>query len=153
MDVREPGITALDPDAAACLLAFSLQGLPNPAVPVLAILAGLYAKEVTCECECYIRDGATDRELLVGVGLRTGDEELTTEWWGELADAIEDACAEDDDARLNRDQCGLTSVRELRATMFHAGTAGFNEGVATWVSDPVGEDRDSPFTFLCRVAR
>ena len=42
------------------------------------------------------------------------------------------------------------TVGELRAAMRHAGTAGFVDGLAEWVSDPAGPDPKSPFTVLCR---
>jgi hypothetical protein len=63
---------------------------------------------------------------------------------------VRDACADDEDIQLDRNACEFATVEELRAVMLHAGTAGFEEGSAVWVSDPAGPDPDSPFTVVCR---
>ena len=63
------------------------------------------------------------------------------------------ACDGDEDIRLDRDGCQLVTVGVLRESMIHAGTAGFEGGVAVWVSDPSGPDPKSPFTVMCRNAR
>jgi hypothetical protein len=68
-------------------------------------------------------------------------------------DDVRDACADDEQIRLDRRGCAFATGGELRAAMAHAGTAGFEAGSAVWVSDPVGPDPDSPFTVLCRRVR
>ena len=89
----------------------------------------------------------------MGVGLQFVGESPAEEWWGQFVRNVEYAIAEDEEVRLGRDKCEFASVGELRAGMRHAGTAGFDDGAAVWVSDPPGPDPTSPFTALCRSAR
>ena len=104
-------------------------------------------------CECYIRPGVRDGDYLMGVGLGFPGEPPPNEWWGEFVETVGYACTEDEEVRLDRGRCEFATVGELRAAMRHAGTAGFEAGLAVWVSDPAGPDPDSPFTALCRSAR
>lgn len=153
VDERERGLQPLDDAATGCALAFVPAGDMYQPLSALAVLAGLNAKRFTGICECYIRPGIRDGEYRMGVGLQFADEPPPDEWWGEFVGDVEYACAEDEEVRLNRDRSEFASVRELRAAMQHAGTAGFEAGWAVWVSDPAGPDPDSPFTMLCRSAR
>jgi hypothetical protein len=86
----------------------------------------------------------------MGVGLTFEGGPPEDGWWGAFVDNVQDACADDEEIRLDRDSCALASVEKLRATMVHAGTAGFKAGAAVWVSAPAGSDPDSPFIVLCR---
>jgi hypothetical protein len=153
MDERERGVQPLDDTASGCTLAFVPIGRMYQPMSALAVLAGLNAKAFSGVCECYIRPGVRDGAYLMGVGLKSEGEPPSDEWWGAFVDNVGYACGEDDDVRLDRDECELVTVKDLRAAMIHAGTAGFESGWAVWVSDPTGPDPDSPFTALCRSAR
>jgi hypothetical protein len=153
MDEREPGVQPLDDAATGCTLVFVPTGRSYQPMSALAILASLNARRFTGVCECYIRPGVRDGEYLMGVGLQFVGEPPPDEWWGPFVENVEYAIAEDEHVRLDRDKCEFASVGELRATTRHAGTAGFEGGVAVWVSDPAGPDPKSPFTVLCRTAR
>lgn len=152
MEEREPGVQPLDDDAAGCTLVFTPIGLIYQPMAALGVLAGLNAKEFNGLCECYIRPGVTDGEYLMGVGLLFADDP-PPDWWEEYASTVGYAVADDEHVRLAEGGWEPATVGELRAAMWHAGTAGFVDGVAVWVSDPAGPDPDSPFTFLCRNAR
>jgi hypothetical protein len=89
-------------------------------------------------------------EYLVGVGLSFDGGDPPDSWWGAFVDNVRDACSDDEDIRLNREASEFATVGELRTTMIHAGTSGFEVGKPVWVSDPTGPDPDSPFTVLCR---
>jgi hypothetical protein len=153
MDEREPGVRPLDDAATGCTLVFRPTGRMYQPMAALAVLAGLNARGFSGTCECYIRPGVNNGEYLMGVGLQFAGEQPPDEWWGSFVGNVEYAVAEDEHVRLDRDQCEFASVGELRAATRHAGTAGFEGGVAVWVSDPAGPDPDSPFTVLCRTAR
>jgi hypothetical protein len=86
----------------------------------------------------------------VGIGLSFDGDAPGDGWWGAFVDNVRDACADDEDIRLDRDACEFATVGELRAALLHAGTAGFKSGATVWVSDPAGPDPNSPFTVLCR---
>src|SRR5262249_48055830 len=101
-------------------------------------------------CECYLHPEVRDGEYLMGVGLGFPGKAPGDDWWGAFVSNVQDACADDEDIRLDRSRCEFATVGELRAAMLHAGTAGFDGGAAVWVSDPAGPDPDSPFTMLCR---
>lgn len=152
MEERETGVRPLDDAAAGCTLVFLPAGRMYQPMSALAVLAGLNAKAFTGLCECYIRPGVRDGHYLMGVGLAFADDPPAG-WWGEFADNIQYAVAEDEHVRLAPGGWGRATVGELRAAMRHAGTAGFVDGLAEWVSDPAGPDPDSPFTVLCRTAR
>jgi hypothetical protein len=116
----------------------------------LAVLAALSARAFSGLCECYIQPDVHDGRYLMGVGLGFNGDAPGDAWWCAFADDVRDACADDDEIRLDRDACQSVNVGGLRAAMLHAGTAEFDSGVAVWVSDPEGPDPDSPFTGLCR---
>jgi hypothetical protein len=143
----------LDEAATGCTLMFIPAGPIYQPSAALAVLAGLYGRGFSGTCECYIRPGVTDGEYLMGVGLEFPGDPPGEGWWGAFVSNVRDACADDEDVRLDRDGCEFATVGELRAAMLHAGTAGFEAGVAVWVSDPAGPDPGSPFTVLCRRAR
>jgi hypothetical protein len=153
VDEQERGVQPLDVAATGCTLAFVPTGRMYQPLSALAVLAGLNAKGFSGVCECYIRPGVHDGEYLMGVGLGFAGESPPDEWWGEFVGDVGYACAEDEEVRLDRGKCAFATVGELRAAMMHAGTAGFEAGLAVWVSDPAGPDPDSPFTALCRSAR
>jgi hypothetical protein len=153
MDEREPGMQPLDDAGTGCTLAFAPTGRMYQPLSALAVVAGLNGKAFTGICECYIRPRVKGGEYLMGVGLRFPGEEVPDEWWGEFVGNVDYACAEDEEVRLIRNRCEFATVEELRATMRHAGTAGFENGLAVWVSDPAGPDPKSPFTVVCRSAR
>jgi hypothetical protein len=153
MDERERGMQLLDDAATGCTLTFIPTGKAYQPLSALAVLAGLNGKKFSGICECYIRPGVRDGAYLMGIGLESTGEEPPEEWWGELVGNIGCACADDPEVRLERDGCEFATVGELRAAMVHAGTAGFESGLAVWVSDPVGPDPKSPFTVVCRCAR
>ena len=150
VEAREPGFQPLDGAATGCTLVFFVAGGMYQPLAALALLAALHAKAFDGACECYIRPGVEDGRYLMGVGLQFGDDPPPDEWWGELVDDVGDACAEEEDLRLDRDRCEFATVGQLRAGMVHAGTAGFEAGSAVWVSDPAGPDPNSPFTVPCR---
>jgi hypothetical protein len=150
MDERERGLLPLDDDARGCTLVFIPTGCVYQPTSALAVLAGLHALEFSGVCECYIRPDVKGGEYLMGVGLEFDGVAPDDSWWGAFADCVRDACAEDEEVRLDRRGCRFAPVGELRAAMLHAGTAGFEAGASVWVSDPVGPDPDSPFTGLCR---
>src|SRR5262249_9915912 len=140
MDEREVGVQPLADDETGCTLVFVPTGRMYQPLSALAVLAGLNGKGFTGVCECYIRPGVREGEYLMGVGLGFAGEPPPDEWWDEFVGNSEHACAEDEEVRLNRDGCEFASVGELRAGMRHAGTAGFEAGLAVWVSDPAGPD-------------
>jgi hypothetical protein len=150
MDEREAGLQPLDDDATGCMLAFVPSSPPYQYFSALAVLAGLYPRKFSGVCECYIRPGLHGGKYLMGVGLGFDGDTPDDRWWGAFVDNVRDACTDDEDIRLDRVACEVATVGELRAAMLHAGTAGFEAGVAVWVSDPAGPDPDSPFTVLCR---
>jgi hypothetical protein len=156
MDEREVGLQLLDDSVTGCTLVFvpadPFSSIHEP-MSALAVLAGLHGRRFTGVCECYIRPDVYKGEYLMGIALGFPCEPAADDWWGAFVSNIQDACADDKDIRLERDACEFTTVSELRATMLHAGTAGFEDGAAVWVSDPAGPDPDSPFTALCRRAR
>jgi hypothetical protein len=152
MEERERGVQPLDDDATGCTLPFVPTGRMYQPLSALAVLAALNGKGFSGVCECYIQPGVRDGEYRMGVGLRFAGDPPPDEWWGDFLGNVGYACAEDEEVRLDRDGCEFASVGELRAAMLHAGTAGFEEGLAVWVSDPAGPDPDSPFTALCRSA-
>jgi hypothetical protein len=153
MDVRELGLQPLKDAAIGCTLVFMPTGRMYQPLSALAILAGLYGRGFSGVCESYIRPGIRDGEYLMGVGLEFEGAAPDDGWWGAFVDNVRDACADDEDIRLDRGRCEFTTVGDLRAAMLHAGTAGFEAGSAIWVSDPAGPDPDSPFTVLCRRVR
>jgi hypothetical protein len=152
LDERERGLQPLSVAAIGCTLVFRPTGRMYQPLSALAILAGLFGRGFTGVCECYIRPGIQDGDYLMGVGLAFDNDSPVESWWGAFADNVRDACADEEDVRLERDRCESTSMGELLAAMLHAGTAGFHAGAAVWVSDPLGPDPDSPFTGLCRRA-
>jgi hypothetical protein len=156
VDEREVGLQPLDDAATGCTLVFvpadPASTIHQP-MSALAVLAGLHARGFSGVCECYIRPDVRDGEYLMGVGLGFPGEPPGDGWWGAFVSNVRDACADDEDIRLDRDGCEFASVGELRAAMLHAGTAGFEGGAAVWVSDPAGPDPNSPFTMLCRRVR
>ena len=156
MDEREIGFQPLDDDATGCTLVFvptdPTDSMYQP-LCALAVLAGLNARGFSGVCECYIRPDIRAGEYLMGIGLEFSGDAPDEGWWGALVSNVRDACADDEEIRLDRDGCEFASVGELRAIMLHAGTAGFEGGVAVWVSDPAGPDQNSPFTMLCRRVR
>ena len=153
MDEHERGLQPLDDDATGCTLVFVPSSRMYQGPSALAVLAGLYPRKFSSVCECYIRPGVRDGKYLMGVGLGFAAGAPDDAWWGAFVDNVRYACADDEDIRLDRDACELATVGELRAAMVHAGTAGFESGLAVWVSDPVGPDPKSPFTVVCRCAR
>lgn len=153
MDEREVGFQPLDDGTTGCTLSFATTGRMYQPMSALAVLAALNGKEFNGVCECYIRSGIRNGEYLMGVGLAFVGEPPPDAWWGEFVGNVANACADDEDVRLNPDECVFATVGEFRAAMYHAGTAGFKDGLAVWVSDPAGPDPDSPFTMLCRNAR
>jgi hypothetical protein len=153
MDERERGVQPLDTGAAGCTLTFIPTGRLYQPLSALAVLAALHAKGFTGVCECYIRPGVPDAEYRMGVGLQFAGDPPGDEWWGEFVGDVGYACEDDGEVQLNRHGCQFATVGELRATMLHAGTAGFEGGAVVWVSDPSGPDPDSPFTGLCRDAQ
>ena len=153
MEEREPGVQPLDDAATGCLLAFGPIGRMYQPMSALGVLAGLNAKGFTGLCECYIRPGLHGGEYLMGVGLAFAHGPPPDGWWEGFAGSVGYALAEDEHARLAADGWEPATVGELRASMRHAGTAGFVDGLAEWVSDPAGPDPKSPFTVLCRTAR
>jgi hypothetical protein len=153
VDEREVGLQPLDDAATGCTLAFAATGRMYQPMSALAVLAGLNGKGFTGVCECYLRPDVRDGEYLMGVGLAFAGEPPPHEGWGEFVGNVGHACADDEDVRLDRGGCEFATVGELRAALLHAGTAGFEDGLAVWVSDPAGPDPDSPFTALCRSAR
>jgi hypothetical protein len=150
MDERERGLQLLDESATGCTLVFVPTGLMYQPLSALAVLAGLHGRGFTGICECYIRPDIQDGEYLMGVGLGFEDDAPEDGWWGAFVDDVRDACADDNEVRLERGGCAFATVGELRTAMLHAGTAGFQSGSAVWISDPSGPDPDSPFTGLCR---
>jgi hypothetical protein len=72
----------------------------------------------------------------MGAGLGVPGDAPDDGWWGAFVGNVRDACADDEDIRLDRDGCRFASVGELRAGMLHAGTAGFEGGAVVWASDP-----------------
>lgn len=156
MDERVVGVQTLNNAVTGCTLAFipadPVDGMYQP-LSALAVLAGLNACEFSGVCECYLRPSIEDGEYLMGVGLEFAGSTPDETWWGALASSVQHACDDDEDIRLDRDRCEFTTVGELRESMVHAGTAGFEGGVAVWVSDPLGPDPKSPFTVMCRNAR
>lgn len=150
MDEREPGLQPLGRNTIGCTLSLVPTGRMYQPMSALAVLAGLNGKGFAGVCECYIQQECEDDRYRMGVALRFAGEVAPEEWWGEFVSCVGDACVEDDEVRLDPDGCSFTSAGELRAVMLHAGTAGFEDGLAVWVSDPAGQDRDSPFTALCR---
>jgi hypothetical protein len=149
MDKRVPGLQLLDDDATGCTLVFVPSSRMYQHPSALAVLAGLYPRKFSGVCEWYIRPGLHDGQYLMGVGLGFDGSAPDDRWWGAFVDNVRDACADDEDIRLDRAACEFATVGELRATMLHAGAAGFEAGEAVWVSDPAGPDPDSPFTVLC----
>jgi hypothetical protein len=150
MDQRESGLQPLEDAAIACTLVFVPAGPMYQPLSALAILAGLNGRGFSGVCECYLRPEVRDGEYLMGIGLGFEGDAPDAGWWGAFVDNVRDACAEDEEIRLDRAACRFTTVGELRAALLHAGTAGFEAGSAVWVSDPAGPDPDSPFTGLCR---
>lgn len=150
MDERERGLQPLEDAATGCTLVFVPTGRMYQPLSALAVLAGLHARGFSGVCECYIRPGVRGGKYRMGVGLGFDGDAPDDDWWGAFVDDVRDACAEDEEIRLDRGRCEFATVGELRAAMLHAGTAGFESGAAVWVSDPAGPDPDSPFTVLCR---
>ena len=153
MEERERGLRPLDDTATGCTLVFVPTGRMYQPLSALAVLAGLNGRSFSGVCECYIRPGVRDGEYLMGVGLGFEGPVPDDSWWGAFMSNVRDACADDEDIRLDRNGCEFATVGELRTTMRHAGSAGFELGAAVWVSDPGGPDPNSPFTMLCRSAR
>jgi hypothetical protein len=153
LDELERGMQPLDPQVTGCTLVFVPLGEMYQPLAALAVLAGLHARGFSGVCECYLRPDIDDGKYLMGIALAFAGDCPGAEWWGALADNVQDALDEDGEVRLDRDACDFASLAELRASMRHAGTAGLEDGVAVWVSDPAGPDPDSPFTVLCRSAR
>ena len=153
MDEREPGLQPLDDNATGCTLVFVPSSPPYQYFSALAVLARLYPRKFSGLCECYIQPGVRDGKYLMGVGLDFDGAAPGDDWWGVFVDNVRDACADDEDIRLDRDACEFATVGELRAAMLHAGTARFEAGQPVWVSDPAGPDPDSPFTVNCRRIR
>jgi hypothetical protein len=153
MERREPGLQPLDDQTTGCTLVFLplTRMYQHPAA--LAVIAGLYPRKLSGVCECYIQPDFRDGKYLMGVGLEFDDGPVDDDWWGAFVHNIDYACGDDEDIRLERSECEFATVEELRATMLHAGTARFEDGVAVWVSDPDGPAPDSPFSVLCRKAR
>jgi hypothetical protein len=150
MDERERGFQPLDDATTGCTLVFAPTGPMFQPMSALAILAGLHARRFSGVCECYLLPDIQDGLYLMGVGLEFESEAPDEDWWGDFASDVSDACADDGETRLDSDRCSFTTIRDLRAAMVHAGTAGFEAGSAVWISDPAGPDPDSPFTGLCR---
>jgi hypothetical protein len=150
MDERELGLQPLDDVATGSTLVFVPSSPAYQYMSALAMLAGLFARKFSGVCECYIQPDVHDGKYLMGVGLDFDGGTPSDGWWGAFVDNVRDACADDEDIRLDRDACEFAEVGELRAAMLHAGTAGFESGAPVWVSDPAGPDPDSPFTVLCR---
>ena len=153
MGERECGWQPLDADATGCTLVFVPTGRMYQPLSALAVLAGLHGRGFSGVCECYIRPGVRDGEYVMGVGLGFEGQAPDDGWGGAFVSNVRDACADNEEVHLDRDRCQFACVDELRAAMRHAGTAGFEDGLAAWVSDPAGPDPDSPFTMLCRSAR
>jgi hypothetical protein len=153
MDDRERGLQPLEDAATGCTLVFVPAGRMYQPLSALAVLAGLYGRRFSGVCECYIRPRIRDGEYLMGVGLEFEGNAPDSDWWGAFVDNVRDSCAEDEEVRLDRGRCEFATVGELRAAMWHAGTAEFEAGSAVWVSDPDGPDPNSPFTVLCRGIR
>jgi len=150
MDERKRGLQPLDDEATGCTLVFVPSSPPYQYFSALAVLAGLYPRKFSGVCECYIQPDIHDGRYLMGVGLDFDGDAPGDDWWGIFVDNVRDACADDEDIRLDRAACAFATVGELRAAMLHAGTVGFEDGSAVWISDPAGPDPDSPFTVLCR---
>jgi hypothetical protein len=153
MEERERGLQPLEDNATGCLLVFVPSSRPFQHFSALAVLAGLYPRKFSGVCECYLQADVHEGRYLVGVGLDFEGGAPGEGWWGAFVANVRDACADDEDLQLDRESCEFATIGELRATLLHAGTAGFEAGVAVWVSDPAGPDPDSPFTALCRKVR
>jgi hypothetical protein len=153
MEEREPGLLPLDDEATGCTLVFTPAGRMYQPMSALAVLAGLFARNFTGVCECYLRPGVHEGEYLMGVGLGFPDGPEEDGWWGAFVSNVRDACEDDEDVHLDRDACEFSAVGELRAAMVHAGTAGFESGLVVWVSEPAEGGPGSPFTSLCRSTR
>jgi hypothetical protein len=153
MDERALGFQPLEDVATGCTLVFVPSSPAYQYMSALALLAGLYARKFSGVCECYLQPDVRDGRYRMGVGLDFEADTPGDGWWGAFVDNVRDACADDEDIRLDRGACQFAAVEELRATMLHAGTAGFESGAPVWVSDPAGPDPDSPFTGLCRRIR
>ncbi len=153
MNEREVGLQALDDGATGCTLVFIPSSPEYQYLSALAMLAGLYARKFTGECECYIQRDFEDGKYLMGIGLDFDGGTPEDAWWGAFVADVRDACGDDEDLQLDRTACRFAAVEELRTAMLHAGTARFETGTPVWVSDPAGPDPDSPFTGLCRRIR
>jgi hypothetical protein len=153
MEERERGLQPLDEAATGCTLVFVPTGRLYQPLSALAVLAGLYARQFSGVCECFIRPGVQGGRYLMGVGLSFDGDDPDDAWWVAFVDDVRDACAGDEEVHLDRDGCAFATVAQLRVAMLHAGTAGFERGSAVWVSDPDGPDPNSPFTALARSAR
>ncbi|MCI0460933.1 MAG: hypothetical protein L0Z62_28625 [Gemmataceae bacterium] len=148
----ERNAQAINEAATGCTLVF-VPGSPlYQPMAALAVLAGLNGKRFSGTCECYIRPGLRDGEYLMAVALDEASEGtgLSESWWSSFVGSVAAACEGDEDVQLHREACEFATVGEMRASLLHAGTAGFSAGSATWVIDPDGPDPDSPFTVLCR---
>jgi hypothetical protein len=150
MEERERGIQPLDKTATGCTLVFVPTGPGYQPLAALAVLAALHGKGFTGICESYILPDIREGEYLMGVGLDFLGNPPEDAWWASFVDCVQLACKDDEEVGLHGDVCEFATVGELRATMRHAGTAGFQAGSAVWVSDPAGPDPDSPFTALAR---
>jgi hypothetical protein len=153
MDEREVGLQPLEEEATGCTLVFIPSSPAYQYMSALAVLAGLFARKFSGVCECYIQPELDDGKYLMGVGLDFEGGTQSDSWWGAFVDDVMEACADDEDIRLDRAGCRFAIVEELRSVMLHAGTAQFEAGGPVWVSDPAGPDPDSPFTGLCRKIR
>ncbi len=154
MEERERGLRLLDDDVTGCMLVFVPSSRSFQPLSALAVLAALYGRKFSGVCEYYLDPGVQgDGKHLVGVGLGFEGETPDDDWWSGLVGNVQAACEDDEDIRLDRDGCIFASVGELRAAMLHAGTAGFDAGIAVWVSDPAGPDPNSPFSVMCRRVR
>jgi hypothetical protein len=153
MDERERGLQVLAEDATGCILVFVPTSRMFQPLAALAVLAGLFARKFSGVCEYYLHRGLVDGAHVIGVGLAFPGDDPDESWWSVFVGNVRVACEGDEDIHLDRDRCEFATVGELRATMLHAGTAGFADGLPVWVSDPAGPDPKSPFTVVCRNVR
>jgi hypothetical protein len=153
MTTPEHELQPLAESVTGCTLTFVPTGDAYQPLAALAVLAALNAKGFTGTCECYIRPGTRSGKYLMGIALEFESGPPGEAWWRSFVGVVAAASEDDEEVHLNRHGSDFTTVGELRKTMRHAGTAGYEAGAARWVLDPEGSDPDSPFSSLCRRIR
>lgn len=146
---------ALDPQTWGHSLYFAITGDLYQPLTALAVLAGLFARQFTGYCECYIHTEIKDGQYMMGVGLRAeGDRAgIDDDWWLQFVCDVAAACAEDPEIQLQLESCQPLTVAELREQCLAAGAAEFQLGLPLLIFEPADQEPSTPFTGLCRKIR